>query len=320
MKRRTFLHHTTVAAAGIAAALVPNPLAEAQPASRIVDTHTHFYDPTRKEGVPWPPKGTPLYRTVLPKDWLAVAAPLGVKETVIVEASKWLEDNAWILNVAENEPCIVGFVGHLTPNEIDFAGSLKRFAANPIFRGVRVSNANFADNVDKPEFRAGIKLMTEMGIELDINGGPALHLPVAKLASEFSELRIVIDHVGGAGDASALHKEWIEGMIALGKQKNVYCKISGMQEQTIESEKSPGHSPHDVAYYAPILDHCWNCFGADRLVYGSNWPVSDKGGSYADQFKIVSDYFTAKGSEACEKYFWKNSRDVYRWIERNPKK
>jgi L-fuconolactonase len=60
-------------------------------------------------------KGSKLYRTVLPADWLAVAAPHGVKETVMVEASPLVEDNQWILDLAAKEKCIVGFVGHLDP-------------------------------------------------------------------------------------------------------------------------------------------------------------------------------------------------------------
>ena len=314
MNRRTFLQRTTAAAAGLAASSLDSAAAPA--ASRIVDTHTHFYDPSRKEGVPWPTKGSALFRTVLPKDWLAVASPHGVRETVVVEASAWLEDNAWILDLAAQEKSIVGFVGHLSPQEVDFAKHLKRFAANPIFRGIRVSGADFLDNVDKAEFRSGIALMADMGLELDLNGPAAMHAPAAKLAAAVPALRIVIDHVGGAGDAAQLSHEWGMGMAALGKQKNVFCKVSALQEQTAITAKQPGHAPLDTAYYAPILDHCWRSFGEDRLVYGSNWPVCEKGGTYAEQFRIVSDYFAAKGREACEKYFWKNSLAAYRWIER----
>ena len=317
MNRRTFLQRTTAAAVAIAAS--PRNTIAAPVASRIVDTHTHFYDPTRKEGVPWPQKGTPLFRTVLPKDWLAVASPHGVRETVVVEASKWIEDNAWILDLAAQEKSIVGFVGHLLPQEVDFAKHVKRFAANPIFRGIRVSGADFLDNAEKVEFRTGIALMADMGLQLDINGPATLHAPAAKLAAAVPALRIVIDHVGGAGDAVQLSHEWGMGMAALGKQRNVFCKVSALQEQTRESAKQWGSAPRDTAYYAPILDHCWECFGEDRLVYGSNWPVCEKGGTYAEQFRIVSEYFAAKGRDACEKYFWKNSRAAYRWVERNPK-
>jgi predicted TIM-barrel fold metal-dependent hydrolase len=72
----------------------------------------------------------------------------------------------------------------------------------------------------------------------------------------------------------------------------------------------------ETAYYLPILDTLWSRFGPDRVVYGSNWPVSDKGAGYDVVFGIVSEYFGTKGSEACEKYFWKNSLAAYKWIER----
>lgn len=317
MNRRTFLQQTTAAAAGIATSSLR--AAVAPPASRVVDTHTHFYDPARKEGVPWPGKGTQLYRTVLPKDWLAVAEPHGVRETVVVEASKWLEDNAWILDLAATEKSIIGFVGHLSPHEVDFAKHLKRFAANPIFRGIRVSGAEFFESVDKAEFRTGIALMADLGLQLDVNGAASNHLPAARLAADVPALRIVIDHVGGAGDAAHLSDEWRAGMATLGKRKNVFCKVSALMEQTRESGKQWGKAPRDTAYYAPILDHCWESFGEDRLVYGSNWPVCEKGGTYAEQFRIVNEYFAAKGREACEKYFWKNSREAYRWRERAAK-
>jgi len=314
MNRRTFLQQSAALAAGLAAS--PLRGVPTSGVTRIVDTHTHFYDPTRSQGVPWPSKGSPLYRTVLPKDWLAVAAPCGVSQTVVIEASSWLEDNAWVLELAAGAPSIVGFIGHLLPQEVDFEKHLKRFGSNPLFRGIRVSGADLLNNLDKPEFRKGIELMAGMNLELDVNGPPGLLQPVAKLAAEIPSLRIVVDHVGGAGDPARLSEEWREGMKSAGRQKNVYCKVSALLEQTDASGKEWGKSPRETAYYAPILDHCWECFGEDRLVYGSNWPVCEKGGSYEDQFKVVADYFAARGREAAEKYFWRNSRQAYGWVER----
>jgi len=71
-----------------------------------------------------------------------------------------------------------------------------------------------------------------------------------------------------------------------------------------------------VAFYTPMLDILWDAFGEDRLVYGSNWPVSDVGGDYAQVFAIVSEYFGAKGAQAREKYFWRNAKAAYKWIDR----
>lgn len=266
--------------------------------------------------MPWPDQKSPLYRTVLPRDWLAVAAPLGVTETVVVEASKLLEDNAWILELAAREKCIVGFVGNLLPQEPDFAKNLQRFAANPIFRGIRVSGANFLDRVNDPAFRAGIALLAESGLSLDLNGPPTLHAPAAQLAADFPALRIIIDHVGAAGDPARLKPEWRDGLRALGQRPNVWCKVSGMIEQASARGQAWGVAPRETSYYQPVLDHCWDCFGEDRLVYGSNWPVCEKGGTYADQFRVVQEYFAAKSEPVREKFFWKNSRALYRWSDR----
>ena len=92
---------------------------------------------------------------------------------------------------------------------------------------------------------------------------------------------------------------------------HVYCKVSGLVENT---EDMP--SPTDVAYYAPTVDVLWDAFGADRLVYGSNWPVSERFADYATVQRVVFQYFNAKGVVAAEKYFWRNATAAYKWLDR----
>src|SRR5690349_6704182 len=105
----------------------------------IIDTHTHFYDPTRSQGVPWPPpEDKLLYRRVLPPDYKALPTPLPLTAIVVVEASVWVEDNQWILDLAAREPFIAGFVGNLVAGTDDFKVYLARFGTNPLFRGVRM--------------------------------------------------------------------------------------------------------------------------------------------------------------------------------------
>ena len=306
MNRRRFLETTA------ATALLPAAGPAVPVASRIIDTHTHFYDPTRPQGVPWPGKGSPLDRTVLPADWLAVAKPHGCRETVVVEASAWLEDNQWILDLAAQEASIVGFVGHVDPGPA-FAVNLKRFADNPIFRGIRWSGAMLNDDSKRDSMVAGAKVLADLDLELDLNG-PSNALPAAaKLAAGVPDLRIVINHLGGAGDPKSLKPDWKQNISDIAKHSNVFMKVSAIVEQV---KGEPGQSPRDTDYYRPILDHLWQAFGPDRLIYGSNWPVSDRGAPYDVVFKIVSEYFTSKGDEACEKYFAGNAKVAYRWIER----
>src|SRR5258708_7289292 len=97
ISRREFLGTGAGLAAGVLFGVAESS-ALADDRTPMVDCHTHFYDPTRPEGVPWPGKDDKLlYRTRLPKHFLEQAAPLDVTKTVVVEASSWVEDNAWLL-------------------------------------------------------------------------------------------------------------------------------------------------------------------------------------------------------------------------------
>src|SRR2546421_730543 len=70
----------------------------------IIDTHTHFYDPSRPQGAPWPGKSDKLlYRPVLPGEYKKLARPFGVVGAIVVEASPWLEDNQWLLDLAAKD-------------------------------------------------------------------------------------------------------------------------------------------------------------------------------------------------------------------------
>ena len=150
LTRRTFLAGgfvaATVAVTGCASPLHDKTALHSS--SAFIDTHTHFYDPSRPQGVPWPSKGDAvLYRTVLPAEYKRFAEALGVGGTVVVEASPWLEDNQFILDLAMDEPFILGLCGNLPPGENSFKQHLSRFTKNPLFRGIRISGDGWRSKV-----------------------------------------------------------------------------------------------------------------------------------------------------------------------------
>ncbi len=304
--RRQFL--TTLAAAsaaGCATAGRPAPLT-------IIDTHTHFYDPARPGGVPWPGKGDALlHRTTLPADYRAQPVAQPVTGTVVVEASGLVEDNQWILDLAAKDKFIVGFVGNLKPGEDAFAGNLKRFAANPTYRGIRVNEGALRTGLANPSFLVDIRRLADADLELDVNGGPTLLPEVVRLAKELPTLRIVINHLANTRiDGKNVSPTWRTDLGAAAQFPRVFLKVSALVEGT---GKSDGSAPRDVEYYRPWLDIAWNAFGPDRLIYGSNWPVSARFAPLATVQGIVHDYFSAKGRPALEKFFAQNAQAAYRW-------
>lgn len=281
----------------------------------IIDTHTHFYDPARPTGVPWPGKGDKvLYRTTLPADYRAQPVPQPVTGTVVVEASPLVEDNQWILDLAAKDKFIVGFVGNLKPGEEAFAGHLKRFAANPLYRGIRVNEGALRTGLGNAAFIADLKRLADADRELDVNGGPTLLPEVARLAKELPALRIVINHLSNTRiDGKNVSETWRRDLEAAAKFPKVFLKVSALVEGT---GKNDGSAPRDVEFYRPWLDIAWSAFGPDRLIYGSNWPVSARFAPLATVQGIVHDYFSAKGRPALEKFFAGNARTAYRWLNR----
>lgn len=273
----------------------------------IIDAHTHFYDPTRKEGVPWPGKGDKLlYRPVLPGEFAQLAAPSQVVGTVVVEASPWIEDNKWLLDLAAKEKVIVGVVGRLDPASDDFETNLRRFASNPLFRGIRINHNEVKAGL-KGNLVHRCKLMADLGLTLDVNGGLDMPADVAQLAEKLPQLRIVINHAANLRiDGKQPPKAWQEGMAAAAKHSNVFCKVSALVEQTGQKE-----APREGKYYRPVLDTLWELFGENRLLFGSNWPVSSRGAPYEVIVGITRDYFKAKSETAATKFFLANAKAAY---------
>ena len=274
----------------------------------IIDTHTHFYDPSRPEGCPWPPPDNELlYRTVLPGHFREVASPHGVTGTVVVEAASWVEDNQWILDMADEDPTIVGLIGKCDVGTPQFAAQIERFSQHPVFRGIRSwgdLDAGFLDDMS---------LMADKGLVLDCcPQNEQSRAECVRLAGELPALGLVCEHTAGVPiDGNTPDPGWLDFIRAVAGCPQVYMKVSAMIEH---SGQRP--APADVDYYRPTLDAMWDAFGEDRLFFGSNWPVCEAAGTYATCIGIVRDYFAAKGTDAVEKFFWRNSKACYGFPER----
>jgi L-fuconolactonase len=279
----------------------------------VIDAHTHFYDPMRPEGVPWPPrKDKLLYRRVLPKDYPALPVPKPVTGTVVVEASPWVEDNQWVLDLAAKDQFIVGLVGNLPVGRSSFVRHLKRFAANRLFRGIRIGNLKLGATLENAVFISDLKLLADHDLSLDLVGGTEI-LPFAdRLAQEVPALRIIIDHLAGVVvDGKAPPADWLEKMKALARRKEIYFKVSGLVEGTGRTDAT---APSDVEFYRPVLDSMREMFGPERLIYASNWPVSERFAQLATVQSIVRDYFRSHGRRAEEQVFSRTARKAYKWV------
>jgi len=300
MNRRGFL-------AGGATLLGASTLPAAIP--QAVDTHIHLYDPTRPQGVPWPAKtDSLLYRPTLPQRFKAVASPLRVTRAVVIEASAWVEDNQWILDLAKENPVIVALVGHLEPASEDFAANLARFARNPLFRGIRVNGNSIVSGVTRQAFVQDLERLADAGLMMDAIGSASMIPALQLLTGRIPKLRIAIDHMPGEPTGWQNSRP---ALVELAKQPQVYCKVSGVLKRV------DGKVPEDPSAYRPALDEVWKAFGPDRVMYGSNWPVSDHMAPYETVLSVVQRYVSTRSGIDAEKFFQINSRNCYRWVNRS---
>ncbi|MFD2934701.1 amidohydrolase family protein [Spirosoma flavum] len=314
MNRRNFLALAAGASAGL-----PALRRQEDTAIPIIDAHIHLFDTTRPQGVPWPTKNDGiLYQPALPDRYRKLAVPLGIVGAIVVEASPWLGDNQWVLDVAAKDKIIVGTVGNLAPGKPDFRQQLDRFQRNPLFRGIRYGNLwdrDLPGQLSNPKVVSDLQFLAQAGLVLDTaNPNPALLAAIVRVTDQVPTLRVVIDHLPQMATPveATVRKVYETHLQELGNRPQVYVKISEVLRRV------DGKIPQALSFYRTRLDELFGIFGEDRLLYGSDWPNSDQWLPFEAGLSLVSEYFTAKGRTVAEKYFWKNSVAAYHWQKRSP--
>ncbi len=283
----------------------------------IVDCHIHLFDQTRPQGVPYS-GGGPNREPALPARYRRLAAPLGVVGAIEIEASPWIEDNLWVLEVEARDSLMVGTIGNLQPEKPEFREYLDRYHKNRLFLGIRYGNLwgyDLVKQVSNPVFIEGLGLLQQAGLALDTaNPRPDLMEAVLRVTDRVPGLRVILDHTPGMmARLSTEERPAVEAtMRELAKRPQVYVKVS----QVLRF--ADGKPVTEPAPYRPLLDYFFETFGEDRLIFGSDWPNALAVDNLPAIVKIVRDYFETRGRQTAEKYFWKNSVAAYRWLPREP--
>jgi L-fucono-1,5-lactonase len=311
LTRRGFL--TQIAIAGTASLAATRPQNSSIP---IIDTHIHLFDPTRPQGAPYTgPPGVPIEPS-LPPRYRTLATPLGIVGAIKVEASPWVEDNLWVLEVAERDPIIVGVIGNLEPDKSDFAEMLDRYHKNRLFRGIRYGNLwgrDITKQAENPVFIDGLKRLQQADLVLD-TANPRVELLQAfvKITDKVPELRVVLDHLPSLEPTTGNRKAYDAALDQLQQRPQVFVKLSAVIHRV------NGQVSTELPPYRDRLEQLIARFGDNRILFGSDWPNSDGVAPLDKVVGVVREFFQTKPREVAEKYFWKNSLAAYKWIKRDP--
>lgn len=260
----------------------------------LIDAHQHYWR-IGKNGHEWPtPELEPIFRDFEPADWEAVAKPLGVTASVAVQSQPSALDTDGLLRLADATPSIKAVVGWTELRPADASQNIQRLAGHPKLKGLRPMLQNLAqdDWIADPALDPAIRAMIDTGLSFD-----ALvftrHLPhLRAFAQRWSQLPIVIDHGAKPPIADDQLDPWREEIARLAELPNVMCKLSGLF-----TEMAAGQSRDALA---PYVRHLAELFGPERLMWGSDWPVTLLAGDYDEWFRLAGDLtgFDERGRSA----------------------
>jgi L-fuconolactonase len=252
----------------------------------IVDAHHHLWDPARRTYGWMTGPFAALARRYDADDLRAVAEPLGVGATVVVQAATSEAESAELLDVAADPgnvvTAVVGWVDLTAPDAADRIAALRAGAGGDRLAGIRHLVQDEPDPawLDRPDVRRGLRAVAAAGIAYDLLLRPP-HLPAAcRLAAALPELRLVLDHGGKPAIADAAWEPWSTDLAALAAFDGVHCKLSGLvTEAPWDAWRGAGLE----RYAARLLE----AFGPDRLMFGSDWPVCTLAAGYADVLDLA---------------------------------
>jgi len=243
----------------------------------VVDAHQHVWNLETGEYAWLTPELGPLYRTFTPAELEPELRRAGVDAGVLVQAADSFADTEAMLDAAARHDWIAGVVGWVPLTDPAAAdAALERFGEHAVFRGVRhlIHEEPDPDWLLQDAVGAGLRRLAQRGLTFDVVAVLPRHLEhVPGLARAHPDLRLVIDHLAKPPIKERGWEPWAGLLAAAAEHPNVYAKVSGLNT-------AADFATWSAADLRPYVEFALERFGADRLMFGSDWPVAILAGDY----------------------------------------
>jgi L-fuconolactonase len=240
-----------------------------------IDSHQHFWKAARGDYHWMSPAMPVLCRDYLPEDLLPLLERNKIDKTILVQAAQTKAETDFLLNLAQPHDFIAGVIGWLDMDSPDFAQELDLYSKKPKFLGIRPMLQDIPEDdwILRPQVINALKLIAERDLPFEFLTYTR-HLPhVLNVLKTVPRLRAVVDHISKPDIKNHKLEPWSSLMAEVAKHPNVYCKLSGMITEA-------NHETWTIEDLRPFVEHVLGCFSADRVMYGSDWPVCLLAGSY----------------------------------------
>ena len=246
----------------------------------VIDAHQHFWQLGQFDTA-WleAPRHKPICHDFLPADLEPLLKQAGVDRSVFVQTQHTTEENLWALKLADENPFIAGVVGWVDLASPACEDQVVEFRNFPKFVGVRHITQDEPDDdfIVRPDILRGLHVLQKHDVPFDLLFYVKHLRHAVTLARELPHLPMVIDHLAKPRIRDGALDDWEANFRAAAKCPNIVCKLSGM----VTEADWQAWTPADLQ---PYVDIALDAFGPERLMYGSDWPVSVLAGSYQTVF------------------------------------
>jgi L-fuconolactonase len=243
----------------------------------IIDAHQHFWQLSRGDYGWLRPEAGSLYRDYLPVDLAPLLKEHDVGATVLVQAAPTEAETHFLLRLAGEHAFVAGVVGWVDFEAADVAARIAELAAAGAgkLKGLRPMIQDIADPhwIMRPALDAAFDAMVAHELVFDALVRPVHLKALRERLLRHPRLRAVLDHAGKPAIASGALEPWAAALERLARDTPICCKLSGLL-----SEAGTRRSAADLA---PWVAQVFSSFGAERMLWGSDWPVLNSAGSYA---------------------------------------
>ena len=276
----------------------------------IVDTHVHLWNPENLS-YPWLEEIPALNRSFLLPDYRTAYGTLEIEAMVFVQCETHpddgLKETEWVTALVADEPRIKGIVGWAPLENGDGARSvLEVLADNPLVKGVRrLIQSESLEFCVQPDFVKGIQMLEEFGLSFDLCIYHPQLANTIELVKQCPNVQFILDHIGKPDIENQNFEPWKREIQTLSELPNTFCKISGMVTEASHENWTP-------ADLKPYIEHVIACFGFERVIYGSDWPVSTLATEYQRWFETLNWAVEGCSDDERSRLFHDNAVGFYR--------
>jgi len=281
-------------------------------AAAFIDAHQHFWDPAAGDyDYPWIAGDfLPIRRRFEPADLGPSLERFGISGTVLVQTWNSLGETHAFLELASRTDFIAGVVGWVDLTDLGVGDLLTKLKAGEHGRWL-VGVRHLLHEEPDPEWllrddaRRGLGAVAQAGIVYDLVG-KTVHLPaMLRTVADFPQLRFVLDHIAKPEIKAHVTEPWMSLMSGFAAHRDhVWCKLSGM----ITEADWNAWTADDLR---PYVAHALGVFGADRCMYGSDWPVCLVAGSYDRVVEALRSCLADRTEQEREQIFGRSALDAY---------